>query len=187
MSVRVMSGLVGVSMWTSFVVGRMARRTFSGFGGVDEGELDAVADDDLVEEARGAAVDVVAADDVVAGVEHGDQRGDGGHAAGEDVAAGSAFERGEVGFERVAGGVGDAGVFPAAVFLDALELVGGGEIDGDVDGAGARVGFLSVVDGAGGEAVLGVSHVNSRVQGTGCRAKMKFPIYAHQAYTGRSR
>ncbi len=174
-------------MWTSFVVGRRDAADVLGVGGVDEGELDAVADDDLVEEAGGAAVDVVAADDVIAGVEHGDEGGDGGHAAGENVAGGSAFERGEIGFESVAGGVGDAGIFPAAVFLDALELVSGGGIDGDGDGAGARVGFLSVVDGAGGEAVLGVSHVNSRVQGTGCRAKMKFPIYAHQAYTGRSR
>ena len=127
-----------------------------------------MTDDDLAEEAGGATVDVVAADDVIAGVEHGDEGSDGGHAAAEDVTGGSAFERGEIGFEGVPSGVGDAGVFPAAVFLDALEFVGGGEVDGDVDGAGARVGFLSVVDGAGGEAVLGVSHVKNRVQGTGC-------------------
>ncbi len=50
------------------------------------------------------------------------------------------------------------------MFLDALELVGGREIDGDVDGAGAGIGFLTVVDGASGEAMLGMSAHSSRVQ-----------------------
>ena len=77
------------------VGGATTHHRYLGVGCVDEGELDAVADDDLAEEAGGAAVDVVAANDVIAGVEHGDKGGDGGHAAAEDVTGGSAFERGE--------------------------------------------------------------------------------------------
>src|ERR1700728_1588683 len=120
-----------------------------GIGGVDVGELNAVTNDHLAKEARGAAVDVVATNDVVACVQHRHHGGDGRHAAGEDVGAGATFEGGKVNFKGVARGVGDAGVLPAAVLLDTLELVSGRKVDGNIDGAGEGIGFLSVVDGAG--------------------------------------
>jgi hypothetical protein len=144
-----------------------------GVRGVDETELDAVVRNDLGEEARGAAIDVVAADHMVADFEHGDESGDGGHAAGEGVSGGSSFQRREAGLNGVAGRVRDAGVFPAAVFFDALQLIGGGEIDGNVDGAGARIGLLPVVDGSSGETVLVVCHVRNYVKGSRLPARLR--------------
>ena len=121
-SVNVMIGFVGVSMCTSFVCGRMARRTASSVGGVDVGELDAVVHDNLVEEARGATVDVLAADDVIARLEHRDHRHDRGHAAAEYVRARAAFKRCKIRFERIASWIRDPRVLVTFVLADLFLL-----------------------------------------------------------------
>ena len=119
-----------------------------GVRGVDEAELNAVMRDDLGEQARGATVDVMPADDMVANLQHRDECRDSRHAAAKGVAAGAALERGEVGFDGVACGVRDAGVFPPAVLLDALQFVGGAQVERNVDGPGPGIGSLTVVNGA---------------------------------------
>jgi hypothetical protein len=59
-----------------------------------------------------------------------------------------ALERGQVDFDGIARGVRDAGVFPPAVLLDALQFVSGGQVERNVDSSGPGIGALTVVDGA---------------------------------------
>ncbi len=131
---------------------RMARSTFFAVGGVHVGEFHAIAGQNLIEQARHAAVEVVAADHVVAGLEHGADGVDGRHAAGEDARGDAAFERRQVFFQAGARGIGNAGVFVALVLAEFLLNVGGGRVDGDRDGAGFGVRLLADVNGASGEA-----------------------------------
>ena len=108
--------------------------------GVDVGELDAVVGNDLVEEPRRAAIHIRSADDVIAGLQHGDQRRNGRHAAGKHMRGAAAFERRQVLFERLARGIRDAGVFVSLVLTDLFLRVGGSEIDGHIDCAGGGSG-----------------------------------------------
>src|SRR5689334_14703680 len=71
-------------------------------GCVDGRELEAVALQDLVKEAKRAAVDVFHVDDPVAGVEQQHERGLRAHAGGKREAVLRALERGEALLEGVA-------------------------------------------------------------------------------------
>ncbi len=126
----------------------------AGIAGVDVGKFQSEIDQHLVEEAGNAAIEIVAADHVVSGLEHGGDGVDGGHAAAKDARAEAAFERGQVFFHAVARGVGDAGVFVSLVLADSLLHVSGGGIDGRSSGSGFGVRILADVNGAGGEAGL---------------------------------
>ena len=122
-------------------------------GGVDVGEDDAVVGNDLVEEPRRSPVNIGSADDVVAGLEHGDQGRDGRHAAGKNVRRSASFERGQIFFERRARGIRNPGVFVSAVLTDLFLGIGGRGINRHVDRAGQRIGSLAVVDGPGRKAM----------------------------------
>ena len=108
----------------------------------------------LIEQAGSAAVEIVAADDVVAGLQHADDGVDRSHAAGEDSGGDSAFERGEIFLKPGARGIRHARVLVSFVLADALLDVSGGRIDRNRDRAGEWIGFLSGVDGAGGKTEL---------------------------------
>ena len=88
---------------------------------------------------------------------------DRGHAAGEHAGRDTAFESSEILLQPRARGIRDAGIFVSLVLADSLLHVGRGGINGDRDGAGQRIGFLSGVNGAGGEA-----------ESLGC-----FPVWFH--------
>src|SRR5208283_802814 len=118
---------------------------------VDLGERQSEVREHLVEQPRRSSVKIMSGNDVVSSLEHGRDGVDGGHSAGEDFRSDSCFERGKIGFEAIAGGIGDARVFVAFVFPDLFLDVSGGSVDGDVDRACRGFGFLSGVNGASGE------------------------------------
>jgi len=92
-------------------------------GGVDEVERQVVLLVHLREDAVGAAVHVVAGDDVVAGLEQVEHGVDRAHPGGERAAELAALERGEVRFEVGPGGVSRPGVLVAAVVARRVLLV----------------------------------------------------------------
>src|SRR5438270_9236974 len=94
----------------------------------------------------------MSADDVVAGTHHGAESIGRGHAAGEDVRGASTFERGQVFFKPGASGVRDARIFISLILADLFLHIGRGRINGNGNGAGERVRFLSSVDRGGGKA-----------------------------------
>lgn len=94
---------------------------------------------------------------MVAGAQHSHQGRDGGHAGGKGVRAVAALERRQRGFKGIARGIAGARVVPATVGADAGELEGGGQIQGNVDGARLRIGFLACMYSKGRVAI--VSHV----------------------------
>ena len=98
MSVMLSMGLLGVSIQMSRVLAVQAA-SMAEVPGVDEGELHAEALEDLGEDPVGAAVEVVAGDDVVAGVQRLDDRRSGGHAGSEAQTVLGAFQGGQVGFK----------------------------------------------------------------------------------------
>ena len=120
---------------------------------VDEREAQADALEHAVEQAKRAAVDVVAGHDVVAGVEQVQQRVLGGHAAGEGQAVAAAVERRQARFERRARRIGRARIVEALVDADFGLGVGAGLVDRHDDRAGGRVGRLADVDRARGKAL----------------------------------
>ena len=116
---------------------------------------DALPRQDLLEQAIGAAVGVVADDGVVADLEERGHGADGRHARGEGVAGRAALERGDVGLERGARRVLGAGVFVALVLAQRLLHVGRRLVDRRDDRACRRVGLLAGVDADRGEAGVG--------------------------------
>ena len=127
-------------------------------GSVDVGEFHSEIRQDLVEEAGHASVEIVAADDMVAGLVHGADGIDRRHAAGEDARGNTAFERRQVFFQAGARGIGNAGVFVALVLAQFLLHVSGGGVDGNRYRAGFGVGVLAGVNGFGGKTWLFVFH-----------------------------
>ncbi len=105
----------------------------------------------LVEEANGSAVDHVGEDDVVAGLEHGQQQGgDGGHAGAEADRAGRVLKRGDGLFEGIDGGIRPARIAETLGDADGLVDVGGGLVDGKQDGIRVSIARSPAVDGEGG-------------------------------------
>src|SRR5690606_25337414 len=130
----------------------------------DEAEVQAgAAPAHPLEQAEGAAVDVVHADDVAAAVQRVQHGGGGGKAAGEGEAAAAAFQGGDAALVGEAGRVVAAAVLEALVHARAGLHVGRGGVDRRHHRARARVGGLAGVDGPGAQAVLFVfAHVRPR-------------------------
>ena len=121
-------------------------------GCIDIGKCKAKVDEDLIEQARRPAIEIVAGNNVVAGFEHGSNGVDRRHSAAEDARCRPAFERGKVRLQPVASGIRYARVFVAFVFSDFFLNVSGSRIDGRADRTGKGIGLLSSMDGAGCEA-----------------------------------
>src|SRR5262249_44074675 len=119
---------------------------------IHEREFEAEVAVHLVEQAIRAAVDVLAADDVIAALEELHERIDARDAARERDAVACAFERRYVALQGLPRGVLRPRILVALVFSDPLLHVRRREIDGGHDGAGHDVGALSSVDGARAEA-----------------------------------
>ena len=113
------SGFVGVSTSTARVLGVHRVGDALRIARVDVREVQPVVLQDLVEQAERAAVDVLAADDVVAGSEQLHDRVEAAHAAREREAVAPALERGDVALERFARRVLAARVLVALVLRPA--------------------------------------------------------------------
>jgi hypothetical protein len=101
-----------------------------------------------------AAIDVLAADEVIAGLEkleHGIERGQ-PRAKGKAVR--SAFETGHVALQGLTGRVLGTGVLVSPVFAQPFLHVGRSLVDRGHDRAGQWLDDLSGMDGSGGKAVL---------------------------------
>ncbi|MNV51548.1 hypothetical protein D3C71_1436000 [compost metagenome] len=121
-------------------------------GQVDEAELQVGgALTHALEQAEGAAVDIVHRHHVAAGVQQLHHRGTGGHARGERETAAAAFQGRHAALVGEAGGIVGARVLKALVFAGAGLGVGGGRVDRRHHRAGARIRRLSAVDGQGGQ------------------------------------
>ena len=116
-----------------------------------EVKLDAVGRENFGEEAVGAAVEVVGADDLVAGLEQLYQAVDGGHAGGEGQAVLPVFQRRHRVLQLGAGGVVGARVLVAFVVAGAALHIGRGLVNGRHNGPGFGVGVDAGVDGFGSE------------------------------------
>lgn len=86
-----------------------------GVGGVDVVHDDGGVGGQVFQQPVGAAVEVVAGDDVVPGGEHAGDYVHGGHAGGDDEAAVGLGDFGKVPFEMAACGVAGPGVVVGAV------------------------------------------------------------------------
>ncbi len=173
MSTSLSSGLVGVSHQIIFVFGWTAASSAADVVEIDEAEIEARrAPAHALEQAIGAAVDVVHADHVAAAVEQLEHRGGGGQAGGEGVAVAAALERGDAALVGEAGRVVAARIFEALVHARAALHVGGGRVDRRHHRAGARVGRLAGVDRQGAEAV-GVVFVGVMLESAGYCARRR--------------
>ncbi len=134
---------------TSRVFGSIAAATAAGVARVDVGEARARAAEDLVEQAEGAAVEVVAGDDVIARVEQCAARAVvAATPAANAKPSVAALERRQVRLEREAGRVVRARVLEALVLARARLRVGRGQEDRRHHRAGGRIGRLAGVDRA---------------------------------------
>ena len=132
---------------------------------LDEGNVDAQALERDGKEGGGAAVEARRGHDVVAGRgEIQNSRGFGGLAGSEGDGRDAALEGGEALFQRVLGGVGQAGVDGARVreveavgrVLGVVKDVGGGLVNRHVAGIVVPIEVLAGVEGAGGEGPVGI-------------------------------
>src|ERR1700693_670650 len=121
---------------------------------VDIGEFHSEICQDLIEKTGHASVQVVAANNMIAGLVHGADGVDRGHAAGENTRGDPAFEHCQVFFQASTGGIGNAGVLVSFILAEFLLDVGGSRVDGCRNRPGFRVGILAGVNGLGGETWL---------------------------------
>src|ERR1700674_4380413 len=118
-------------------------------GCIDVSECKTKVNEDLIEQTRRPAVEIVAGDDVVACFKHRSNRIDGSHAAGAHARRRSAFERSEVRLQPVASRIRYARVLVSFVLADFFLDVGGSRVDRYSNGPRSGVGLLSDVDGTG--------------------------------------
>ena len=131
---------------------------------VDVAELQPVPPVDLVEDAEGAAVDVVGGEDVVPRLEQVEERVGGGQPRGEGERVRRPLQRRQAALQRVAGGVVRPRVLVTLVLARAGLHVRRGQVDRRHDGAGGGVRPLPGVDGEGLEgelAVVGHGHLSA--------------------------
>ncbi len=128
-------------------VGAQGRLHRGKVGGVGERGFHAHRGEVFAHEAEGAAIELVAAEDVVAGLERAEEGGaDGGHAGAGDGAlvvkeVGGAFEPGDLGREDIGVGVAFAGVGitrAAGVLRVERVRIGRGVDDGGLQGCDDR-------------------------------------------------
>ena len=127
---------------------------------VHEGDADAQVAVDPLHQPVASAVDVLAADDVISGLEQLQHRVEGGQAGAEGKAVGGALEAGHVSLQRLPGGVLGPAVLVAPVLAEAGLDVGGRLVDRRHDRAGERLDDLPGMHGAGGKAVVVVLREN---------------------------
>ena len=108
-------------------------------GGVHFLYDDAPAFEILVEQRVGAAVDVLADDDTVAGLEDRQHRVDGGQAGTERKTARAMLQLRDLLLQELAGRVATAGIIPAGHGPDRFESIGGRVVDRRVHGSGVVV------------------------------------------------
>jgi hypothetical protein len=133
-----------------------------GVAGVDIRERHAETLQQLVEEPEGAAVHVLAADDVIACPEQQHDRGDAAHAGAEREAVAAALEGGYVALQRLARGVLAPRVLVSLVLAQSILHICGRLVDRRHDGAGEGLGALARMDGAGRKPCLEIVVVHAR-------------------------
>ena len=116
-------------------------------GRIGKGELNPVMAENFVEQTEGAAVHVVAAQHMFAGLDQPQKRVYGGHARGEGEGVSAAFERGEGGLQGGAGGVVGAGILVPLMHGHIGLGIGGGLVDGGHHGPGGGVWLHPRMDG----------------------------------------
>ena len=153
MSVTLIVGLVGVSMYSILVLGRKAETTASG----EEVSTKLNSNQSEPEVAwrveKRRRTPLRKRTDMVSGAQQAKDRIDAGHPGSKDVSAVAAFEFGDGALQRFSIGMIGARVV-VAVFVFALTLrlhVSGRLIDRRDDGAGGRIRFLADVDGISSE------------------------------------
>src|SRR5439155_1028363 len=120
-----------------------------GVRGRNEAEAEPEPGQDFLEQAVGAAVEVVPGHDVVPGREGHEERGGRGEPGAETQPVLPALERRQVRLERLARAVVGAGVLVALVAAERFLGVGRGLVDRDHDRPGRGIGLLAGMDGAG--------------------------------------
>ena len=100
----------------------------------------------LVEDAERAAIDVLREEDAVARPEERQDGCDSGHAGAESEAVRAAFKVGDEFLKCRARRVARARILPAGRFAQRPLAIGGGLVDGDVDGSGRFVAVDAAVD-----------------------------------------
>ena len=110
------SGLVGVSTQISFVFGSDRALDGAEIAQIDERELEpGGAPPHALEQAKRAAIDIVARHHMIAGRQQFQHRGDRREARRESKTLRAAFQIGDAALERLAGRVLAAGIFVALV------------------------------------------------------------------------
>src|SRR5213082_279528 len=109
----------------------------------------------VLQQAVAAAVQIVHGDDVRAGIQQLEHRGDRGHAGGEGEAGRAPFQARQRRLQRVARRVARARVIVALVHAGTRLHVGGGRVDRRHDRPGERIRALAAVDDARREALRG--------------------------------
>ena len=117
---------------------------------------------DAIEQTERATVHVLPAHDVIAGAEQLHDRVEAAHTTPEREPVRAAFERRDVPFERLSGGILPTGVLVSLVDADAFLHVRGREVERRHDGTRHRVGALAGMDGARGHATREVFVENAR-------------------------
>ena len=118
-------------------------------GSIDVGKCQTKVDEDLIEQARRPAVEIVAGNDVVACFEHRSNGVDRRHPTGEHARCRSALERRQIRLQPVARRIRYARVFVTFMLADFFLNVSGSRVDGHSDSAGNGVRLLSGMDGVG--------------------------------------
>ena len=131
-------GLLGVSTQSIFVESVKAPSSASASLEVDRGDGHAPGAEDSREQSVGAAVGVVAQDDVVARGERTQQRVFAGEPRGEGDAVRRLLQVGEARLERRACGIVAARVVGESHDADRVLDVGRGEVDRGIDGTVSR-------------------------------------------------
>ena len=113
---------------------------------IDVGKFHAEIRQHLVEQPGHASVEIVAADDVIAGFVHGANGVDGSHSTGEDASRDSPLEGHQIFFQASARGVRNPGVFVPFVLAQFLLDVSRSRVDGNGYRTGFRIRYLSGVN-----------------------------------------
>ncbi len=108
----------------------------------------------FVEDAKGAAVQIIGADDVIAGAAGVHHRVGGSKTRGKTQAVLATFEAGNAVFKGEACRIVSARVFKALMLARTTLRKGRGQVDGRHHRAGRRIGRLSSVNGPRSEAAF---------------------------------
>src|SRR5215211_6043905 len=116
---------------------------------VDEGEAQAIAPENLVEQTESSTVYILAADDVIARLEQLHDRIETTHSTGESETVNAALQRRHVSLERLTRGILSPSVLISLVLAECFLDVSGGGVDRGHDRTGEKVRPLAGVNCAG--------------------------------------